>query len=68
MTNRRAVDTHGLALAPWIAGYDTIGPAYAMAERLSLALAIPLNVLVPEPVMPVKREPTATAGTITTTN
>lgn len=64
----RAVEASGLALATWVADYDTIGPAYELAERLSLALAIPLNVLVPEPLMPVKREPTATAGSITTTN
>ena len=64
----RAVEASGLALATWVADYDTIGPAYQLAERLSLALAIPLTVLVPEPLMPVKREPTATAGTITTTN
>jgi hypothetical protein len=64
----RAVEASGLALATWVADYDTIGPAYELAERLSLALAIPLTVLVPEPLIPVKREPTATAGTITTTN
>ncbi|MCJ8215306.1 hypothetical protein [Aeromonas veronii] len=64
----RAVEASGLALATWVADYDTIGPAYQLAERLSLALAIPLTVLVPKPLMPVKREPTATAGTITTTN
>ncbi len=64
----RAMEASGLALATWVADYDTIGPAYELAERLSLALAIPLNVLVPEPLMPMKREPTATAGTITTTN
>ncbi|WP_421226098.1 hypothetical protein [Aeromonas enteropelogenes] len=64
----RAVEASGLALATWVADYDTIGPAYELAERLCLALAIPLNVLVPEPLMPVKREPTATAGSITTTN
>jgi hypothetical protein len=64
----RAVEASGLALATWVADYDTIGPAYELAERLSLALTIPLNVLVPEPLMPVKQEPTATAGTITTTN
>ncbi|MGL4885627.1 MAG: hypothetical protein ACRC4V_04655 [Aeromonas veronii] len=63
----RAVEANGLALATWIADYDAIGPAYALAERLSLALAIPLNVLVPEPLMPVKQEPTTTAGTITAT-
>ncbi|MGN5191983.1 hypothetical protein [Aeromonas veronii] len=64
----RAVEASGLALATWVADYDTIGPAYEVAERLSVALAIPLNMLVPEPLMPVKREPTATAGSITTTN
>ncbi|MBL0612876.1 hypothetical protein JD508_21935 [Aeromonas jandaei] len=64
----RALEASGLALATWVADYDTMGPAYELAERLSLALAIPLNVLVPEPLMPVKREPTATAGSITTTN
>ena len=64
----RAVEASGLALATWVADYDTIGPAYQLAERLSLALAIPLNVLVPEQLIPVKREPTATARTITTTN
>ncbi|HGE8267736.1 TPA: hypothetical protein ACGD2I_002222 [Aeromonas hydrophila] len=64
----RAVEASGLALATWVADCDTIGPAYELAERLSLALAIPLTVLVPEPLIPVKREPTATEGTITTTN
>ncbi|MFR9704625.1 hypothetical protein ACL00O_19245 [Aeromonas sanarellii] len=64
----RAVEASGLTLATWIADYDTIGPAYQLAERLSLALAIPLTVLVPESLMPVKQDPTATAGTITTTN
>ena len=43
----RAVETCGLALATWVADYDTIGPAYELGERLSLALAIPLTVLVP---------------------
>ena len=64
----RAMEASELALATWVADYDTISPAYELAERLSLALAIPLNMLVPEPLMPVKREPTATAGSITTTN
>ncbi|MGL4764513.1 MAG: hypothetical protein ACRC2N_05735 [Aeromonas sp.] len=64
----RAMEASELALATWVADYDTIGPAYELAERLSLALAIPLNMLVPEPLMPVKREPTATAGSVTTTN
>jgi len=62
----RAVEASGLALATWVADYDAIGPAYELAERLSVALAIPLNVLVPESLMPVKREPAATAGPITT--
>ncbi|WP_447824781.1 hypothetical protein [Aeromonas salmonicida] len=62
----RAAESSGLALAIWVADYDTIGPAYQLAERLSLALAIPLTVLVPESLMPVKHGPTAKAGPITT--
>ena len=62
----RAGEASELVLATWVADYDTIGPAYELAERLSVALAIPLNVLVPESLMPVKREPAATAGPITT--
>ena len=58
----RAVEGSGLALATKVADYDTIGPAYQLAERLSVALAIPLNVLVPGPLMPVKRAPTAGTG------
>ncbi|MFB0777719.1 hypothetical protein [Aeromonas salmonicida] len=58
----RAVEGSGLALATWVADYDTIGPAYQLAEQLSVALAIPLNVLVPGPLMPVKRAPTAGTG------
>ena len=58
----RAVEGSGLALATWVADYDTIGPAYQLAERLSVALAIPLTILVPGPLMPVKRAPTAGAG------
>ncbi|MEM0554028.1 MULTISPECIES: hypothetical protein [Aeromonas] len=54
----RAVETSGLALATWVADYDTIGLAYQLAERLSGALANPLTVLVPEPLMPVQQEPT----------
>ncbi|HHQ4483270.1 TPA: hypothetical protein ACSP1H_003814 [Aeromonas veronii] len=54
----RTVEASGLALATWIADYDTIGPAYQLAERLSIALAIPLTMLVPEPLMPVQQEPT----------
>jgi hypothetical protein len=55
----RAVDTSGLALATWVADYDTIGPAYQLAERLSVALAIPLTVLVPESLIPVQSGPAA---------
>jgi hypothetical protein len=62
----RAVEASGLALATWVAEYDTIGPAYQLAERLSIALAIPLTVLVPESLMPVKSESAVTAGAITT--
>ncbi|HAU4886986.1 TPA: hypothetical protein F3L22_00135 [Aeromonas hydrophila] len=60
----RAVEASGLALATWVADYDTIGPAYQLAERLSVALAIPLNVQVPESLMP---EPT-TVRAICNTN
>ncbi|WP_429216592.1 hypothetical protein [Aeromonas veronii] len=56
----RAVEASGLGLATWIADYDTIGPAYEQAERLSVALAIPLTMLIPEPLMPVKSESAAT--------
>ncbi|HEH9415002.1 TPA: hypothetical protein SIA28_003661 [Aeromonas salmonicida] len=63
----RAVEASGLALATWIADYDTIGPAYQLAERLSLALAIPLTVQVPGSLIPVKRAPTAGAGAKATT-
>ncbi|ENC9558501.1 hypothetical protein ABLF39_004402 [Aeromonas hydrophila] len=64
----RAVEASGLALATWVADYDTIGPAYQLAERLSIALAIPLTVLVPENLMSVKSEPVAPAGPTTTAN
>lgn len=37
----QVVRDSGLALATWVADYDTIGQ---LAERLSIALAIPLNV------------------------
>ncbi|EHA1069091.1 hypothetical protein I8Y05_004250 [Aeromonas hydrophila] len=58
----RAMEASELALATWVDDYDTIGQAYELAERLSLALAIPLTVQVPEPLMPVKQEPTAREG------
>ena len=61
----RAMEASGLGLATWVADYDTIGPAYELAERLSLALAVPLTMLVPESLMPVKQEPTATTGPTT---
>ncbi|MCX0445907.1 hypothetical protein ACU6QR_03115 [Aeromonas veronii] len=64
----RALEVSGLALATWVADYDTIGPAYQLAERLSIALAIPLTVLVPESLEPGKSEPTAMAAPITTAN
>lgn len=64
----RAVEASGLALATWIADYDTIGPAYELAERPSVALAIPLNVLVPGPLMLVQSGPATTAGVTTKTN
>ena len=58
----RAVEASGLALATWVADYDTIGPAYELAERLSVALAIQLNVLVPGLLITVKRDPAATGN------
>ncbi|WP_393936075.1 hypothetical protein [Aeromonas rivipollensis] len=64
----RAVETSRLALATWIADYDTIGPAYELAERLSLALAVPLTMLVPEPLMPIQSESVDTTGAIMTAN
>ncbi|TNI14414.1 hypothetical protein [Aeromonas veronii] len=62
----RAMEASELALATRVADYDTIGPAYELAERLSLALAIPLTVLVPGLLMQVKRDPAATASSIMT--
>ena len=58
----RAMEASGLALATWVADYDTIGPAYQLAERLSIALAIPLTVLVPGLLIPVKCDPAATGN------
>lgn len=55
----RVVETSGLALATWVADYQ-------LAERLNIALAIPLSVFVPESLMPVKSEPASTAGAIPT--
>ncbi|MBM0510459.1 MULTISPECIES: hypothetical protein [Aeromonas] len=55
----RVVETSGLALATWVADYQ-------LAERLNIALAIPLSVFVPESLMPVKSEPAFTAGAIPT--
>ncbi|MBL0608624.1 hypothetical protein JD515_21080 [Aeromonas caviae] len=60
----RTVEASGLALATWVADYDTTGPAYQLAELLSIALAIPLNVLVPESLMPAKSTPASRAGAI----
>jgi hypothetical protein len=58
----RAVEASGLALATWVADYDTIGLAYQLAERLSVALAIPLTVLAPGPLIPVQSGPAATGN------
>ncbi|HDX8359015.1 hypothetical protein ACET98_23200 [Aeromonas veronii] len=58
----RAVEASGLALATWVADYDNIGTAYLLAERLSVALAIPLTVLVPGLLIPVKCDPAATGN------
>lgn len=56
----RAVEANGLALATWVFDSSTVGPAYELAERLSLALAIPLTVRVPNDLMP-GRESTSPA-------
>ncbi|MGL5041404.1 MAG: hypothetical protein ACRC6D_15150 [Aeromonas sp.] len=50
----RVEESNGCALAACVADYDTIGPAYKLAEQLSLALAIPLIVMTPEALMLVK--------------
>ncbi|MFM5634776.1 hypothetical protein ACET5Y_00205 [Aeromonas veronii] len=50
----RVEESNGCALATCVADYDTIGPAYELAERLSQALAIPLIVMTPEALIPVK--------------
>ncbi|MGL5306575.1 MAG: hypothetical protein ACRC9Y_10550 [Aeromonas veronii] len=63
----RTIEASGLGLATWVADYGTIGPAYQLAERLSIALAIPLTVQVPGSLIPVKRSPTAGAGEKATT-
>ncbi|USP08352.1 hypothetical protein L1S45_14330 [Aeromonas dhakensis] len=63
----RAVESSGLALATWVADYDTIGPAYELAERLSVALAIPLTVQVPGSLIPGMWGPTAGARAKATT-
>ncbi|MEM0553414.1 MULTISPECIES: hypothetical protein [Aeromonas] len=61
----RVVKASELALATWVADYDTIGPAYQLAERLRVALAIPLTVQVPESLTPVQSDPAATTGPTT---
>jgi hypothetical protein len=58
----RAMEASELALATWVADYDTIRPAYQLAKRLSVALAIPLAVLVPGPLIPVQSGPAATGN------
>ncbi|KTA74623.1 MULTISPECIES: hypothetical protein [Aeromonas] len=58
----RAMEASRLALATWVADYDTIGPAYQLAERLSIALAIPLTVQVPGALIPVQSGPAATGN------
>ncbi|MGL6150332.1 MAG: hypothetical protein ACRC1N_03905 [Aeromonas sobria] len=50
----RVEESNGCALATCVADYDTIGPAYELAEWLSQTLAIPLIVMTPEALMPVK--------------
>ncbi|MGL5495834.1 hypothetical protein [Aeromonas allosaccharophila] len=58
----RAVEASGLALATWVADYDAIGQAYQLAERQSVALAIPLTVLAPGPLILVQSGPAATGN------
>ncbi|WP_425969037.1 hypothetical protein [Aeromonas dhakensis] len=58
----RSMEASNLALATWVDDYDMIGPAYQLAERLSIALAIPLNVVVPGPLIPVQSGPAATGN------
>lgn len=63
----RAVDFSGPALATWVFDSDIVEPAYELAERLSLALAIPLTVRVPTDLMPGRKQmiPTNTPSCIT---
>lgn len=64
----RVEEACGDHLATRVFDSDTLAPAHELAERLSLALAIPLTVLVPEKLIPMKRESAATAGATTTAN
>lgn len=57
----RSMETNGLNLATLVFDSDTVEPAYELAERLSLALAIPLTVRVPTDLIP-NKEPTPPAG------
>lgn len=61
----RSLEADGLALATWVFDSDTVEPAYELAERLSLALAIPLTVRVPTDLMP-SRKPTPSTDTTAT--
>lgn len=61
METNETNETNGLTLATWVFDSDTVEPAYELAERLSLALAIPLTVRVPTDLIP-NKESTPPAG------
>ncbi|WP_323883482.1 hypothetical protein [Aeromonas caviae] len=59
----RVEETSGDHLATWVFDSDHLAPAHELAERLSLALAIPLTVLVTDELMPDKEPVTPTEAT-----
>lgn len=59
----RVEETSGDHLATWVFDSDHLAPAHELSERLSLALAIPLTVLVPDDLMPDKEPATPTEAT-----
>lgn len=59
----RVEEASGDHLATWVFDSDTLTPAHELAERLSLALAIPLTVFVPDELMPDKEPTTPTEAT-----
>ena len=58
----RSVEASGLALAAWVADSNTLDPAFELAKRLCIALAIPLTVQVPEKHLPVVSTPAASTS------